>query len=155
MQRGDIILKVNEIEVMDRANLIDTVRSHLPGEKITLHVRRGEEEIAIDAILGREEDIAGSRAVEQQNLGGPLSTRRSGFQSVLQHDTILRPEQCGGPVLNIKGQAIGINIARATRVASYALPASVIVELIEEMKVRDADTATEQSSTDDSDETDQ
>ncbi len=155
MQRGDIILKVNEIEVMDRANLIDTVRSHLPGEKITLHVRRGEEEIAIDAVLGREEDIAGSRAVEQQNLGGPLSTRRSGFQSVLQHDTILRPEQCGGPVLNIKGQAIGINIARATRVASYALPASVIVELIEEMKVRDADTATEQSSTDDSDETDQ
>ena len=50
MQRGDIILKVNEIEVMDRAHLIDTVRSHLPGEKITLHVRRGEEEIAIVAL---------------------------------------------------------------------------------------------------------
>ena len=145
MQRGDIILKVNDIEITDREQLINTVRSHLPGEKITLHVRRGEEELAIDAVLGREEDIAGSRAVEQQNLGGPLSSRRSGFQSVLQHDTILRPEQCGGPILNTKGQAIGINIARATRVASYALPASVIVEVIDEMKIRDADLPVEES----------
>ena len=84
--------------------------------------------------------------MEQQNLGGPLSSRRSGFQSVLQHDTVLRPEQCGGPILNTKGQAIGINIARATRVASYALPASVIVEVIDEMKIRDADVAAEESS---------
>ena len=130
---------------MNRDHLINTVRSHLPGEKITLLVRRGEEELSIDAVLGREEDIAGSRAVEQQNLGGPLSTRRSGFLWVLQHDTVLRPEQCGGPILNTKGQAIGINIARATRVASYALPASVIVELIAEMKVRDADAATDEN----------
>ena len=145
MRRGDVILKVNEIEIMNREQLIDTVRSHLPGEKITLLVRRGEEELSIDAVLGREEDIAGSRAVEQQNLGGPLSSRRSGFESVLQHDTVLRPEQCGGPILNTKGQAIGINIARATRVASYALPASVIVELIAEMKVRDADVAADEN----------
>ena len=146
MRRGDVILKVNEIEITDREQLIDTVRSHLPGEKITLLVRRGEEKLSIDAVLGREEDIAGSRAVEQQNLGGPLSTRRSGFQSVLQHDTVLRPEQCGGPILNTRGQAIGINIARATRVASYALPASVIVELIDDMKIRDADAVSEETS---------
>ena len=74
-----------------------------------------------------------------------MSSRRGGFESVLQHDTVLRPEQCGGPILNTKGQAIGINIARATRVASYALPASVIVELIAEMKVRDADVAADEN----------
>ncbi len=146
MRRGDFILKVNETQISDRSHLIETVRSHLPGEKITLHVKRGDEELDVDAVLGREEDIAGSRAVEQHNLGGPLSVRRSGFQSVLQHDTVLRPEQCGGPILNTKGQAIGINIARATRVASYALPASVIVELIEEMKVRDADQESKEDS---------
>ena len=143
MARGDIILKVNEVEIMNREHLIETVRSHLPGEKITLQVRRGDEQLDIDAVLGREEDIAGSRAVEQQNLGGPLSSRRSGFQSVLQHDTVLRPEHCGGPILNTKGQAVGINIARATRVSSYALPATVIVALIEEMKTRDADAVNE------------
>ena len=143
MARGDIILKVNEVEIMNREHLIETVRSHLPGEKITLQVRRGDEQLDIDAVLGREEDIAGSRAVEQQNLGGPLSSRRSGFQSVLQHDTVLRPEHCGGPILNTKGQAIGINIARATRVSSYALPATIIVALIEEMKTRDADAVNE------------
>ena len=53
---------------------------------------------------------------------------------VLQHDTVLRPNQCGGPVVNLDGQAVGVNIARAGRVASYALPASVVLPLLEELK---------------------
>jgi len=143
LQRGDIIRQVNEVEIKDRDHLIKTVRQHLPGEKINLLVIRGDEELTIEPVLGRESDIAGTRAVEQQNLGGALSKRRSGFESVLQHDTILQPEQCGGPIVDTTGKTIGINIARASRVSSYALPASVIVPVIEEMKMPDANPAGE------------
>jgi serine protease Do len=52
----------------------------------------------------------------------------------MQHDTVLQPNQCGGPLVNLDGKAVGINIARASRVASYALPASAIKPLLEELK---------------------
>ena len=61
-----------------------------------------------------------------ESLGGPLSERRSGFPYVLEHDTVLRPKDCGGPLVDLDGNAVGINIARVSRVSSYALPASAI-----------------------------
>jgi S1-C subfamily serine protease len=51
----------------------------------------------------------------------------SGFDRVIQHDTVLDPDECGGPVLDIAGRVVGLNIARAGRVVSYALPASLVI----------------------------
>jgi len=66
-------------------------------------------------------------------LGGQLSTRRAGFPIVLQHDTVLAPDQCGGPIVDLDGNVVGINIARAGRVNSYAVPAEVVQKLIAKM----------------------
>jgi serine protease Do len=137
MKRGDIILQVNDTEINSRDELIKVVRAHLPGEKIRLLIIRDGVEMTVEPILGRESDIAGTRAVEQQKLGGALSKRRTGFESVLQHDTVLQPEDCGGPIVDLTGKTIGINIARADRVSSYALPAALFVSLIDEMKKPD------------------
>ena len=137
MKRGDIILQVNDTEINSRDELIKVVRAHLPGEKIRLLIVRDGAEMTVEPILGRESDIAGARAVEQQKLGGALSKRRTGFESVLQHDTVLQPEECGGPIVDLTGKTIGINIARADRVSSYALPAELFVSLIDDMKKPD------------------
>jgi S1-C subfamily serine protease len=59
-------------------------------------------------------------------VNGARNIRLSGFEEVLQHDTVLNPDQCGGPLLNSDGQVIGVNIARAGRVVSYALPSSLV-----------------------------
>jgi serine protease Do len=66
-------------------------------------------------------------------MGGDLSERRSGFPAVLQHDSVLGPEECGGPVIDLAGRAIGINIARAGRTESYAIPDDVLRPLIDEL----------------------
>jgi serine protease Do len=137
IKRGDIILKVNDTEIKSRDELIKVVRAHLPGEKIRLLIIRDGEEMTLEPVLGRESDISGTRAVEQEKLGGALSKRRTGFESVLQHDTILQPEECGGPIVDLSGKTIGINIARASRVSSYALPAELFVSLIDDMKKPD------------------
>jgi hypothetical protein len=50
-----------------------------------------------------------------------------------QHDSVLAPNQCGGPVIDIYGNAIGINIARAGRVSSYAIPAKIAAPAIADM----------------------
>src|SRR5690606_17538087 len=65
---------------------------------------------------------------------GPLSERRTGFPLALQHDTVLTPQECGGPLVDLDGRCVGINIARAGRVNSYALPASVVLPLVAEFK---------------------
>lgn len=134
LKPGDVVLKVNGEEMADRQTLIDTVRSHLPGEQLTLEVRREEETLTIKATLMRLSDVTGGRPVVQNNLGGPLSERRTGFVSVLQHDSVVQPNECGGVVVDVSGNAIGINIARAGRIATYALPAKLVLEALEELK---------------------
>jgi serine protease Do len=55
-----------------------------------------------------------------------LSERRGGFSLAIQHDSVLKPADCGGPIVDLDGKAVGLNIARAGRVESYALPAAVV-----------------------------
>jgi serine protease Do len=52
----------------------------------------------------------------------------------LQHDTVIRPADCGGPLVDLDGKAVGINIARAGRTESYAIPAEDVIALIAELK---------------------
>ena len=47
---------------------------------------------------------------------------------------MLTARNCGGPVVDIDGKVIGINIARAGRVANYSLPVSTIEPIIAELK---------------------
>ena len=63
-----------------------------------------------------------------------MSRRRSGYPAAIQHDMLLKPNQCGGPLVNIDGNAVGVNIARASRVKSYAIPSEVIQEWLGDPK---------------------
>ena len=72
---------------------------------------------------------------EQMNrMGSEPSERAEGFELAIQHDTVLQNWQCGGPLVNLSGQAVGLNIARAGRVASYALPADLVQRAISKLK---------------------
>jgi S1-C subfamily serine protease len=72
-------------------------------------------------------------------VNGPISARATGFNRVFMHDSVIIPNQCGGPLVNLDGRAVGINIARAGRVSTYALPAdtvqSVVKGLLEQAKL--------------------
>jgi serine protease Do len=49
---------------------------------------------------------------------------------------VLAPAECGGPLVGLDGRAVGLNIARAGRVASYALPAADVLDAVAEMRSR-------------------
>lgn len=135
LKKGDLITALNGERVKGREQLVDAVRQYQPGDRLTLSVKRGGERFDVEATLGeRPTSPDAERSSFQNTLGGPLSERRSGFPLALQHDTVLTPEDCGGPVVDLDGRAVGINIARAGRVNSYALPASVVLPLIAEFK---------------------
>jgi serine protease Do len=46
----------------------------------------------------------------------------------------LKPSDCGGPVVDLDGRTIGINIARAGRVESYAIPAAAVRSMIADLE---------------------
>ena len=110
------------------------IREHQPGATLNITILRGEEELVVPATLTHPFGQFLSRIAAQNHMGGELSLRRTGFTAVIQHDTVLRPRDCGGPLVNLDGQAIGINIARAGRTETYAIPAGLIVPLIVEMR---------------------
>jgi len=135
MQVNDIVLAVNGEKVATREALIRIVRRFQPGERIRLKILRGGKEQVLPAVLGNRSafDDSDQRRDFQNNLGGSLSDRRTGFPSALQHDTVLKPAECGGPIVDLDGKAIGINIARAGRTSSLALPAAIVQPLIKSM----------------------
>lgn len=127
----DVILAVNDTEVTSSDQLIQTVRTYKPGDSLRVKLKRDDKEMSLSVILG--EWVAGpgqARHEFQNHLGGELSTRRSGFPAVFQHDSYLQPEQCGGPIVNLDGEVVGLNIARAGRVATYAIPGDTLVAAV-------------------------
>ncbi|MEM0925840.1 MAG: serine protease, partial [Planctomycetota bacterium] len=91
---------------------------------VSLTVKRGEDTFETRARMSEQAVL-----MESENdaaVNGPRNVRLSGFDAVMQHDTVLLPNQCGGPVLDSSGNVVGLNIARAGRVISYALPSSLV-----------------------------
>jgi len=127
LKANDAVLSLGGKAFKDVQELIDAVGSNKPGDVITLKIKRGSEEKEIKATLGKRPP---DRGEIQNTMGGSLSLRRAGFPSFLQHDTALKPQDCGGPAVDLDGKVIGINIARAGRTESYAIPADAAQSLL-------------------------
>jgi serine protease Do len=131
LQVNDVITRINDRSVTTRESLIETVGEFRPGDRVRLEILRGQETLHIATTLGNRLD--GSRRDFQNRLGGELSVRRGGFSQAIQHDTVLKPRDCGGPLVDLDGRVVGVNIARAQRVASYAIPAPVVLAVLDEL----------------------
>jgi S1-C subfamily serine protease len=133
---GDRILAVNGRRETNRLAVIGLLRELFPGESARLTILRGDTKLEMDAKI-REFGVL-QESENDSKVNGPRSVRLSGFDRVIQHDTVLDPDVCGGPILDTDGRVVGLNIARAGRVVSYALPASVVlrdtVEMLNEVR---------------------
>jgi serine protease Do len=135
----DIILAVTDKAVKDTEELLQILGKHKPGDMVTLKVLRGSEQLDLPATLGQRPGFGGKggkgggKGLDQNSMGSKLSNRRTGFPIVLQHDSVVLPEDCGGPLVDLEGKVVGINIARAGRVESYAIPAETIRPLLADL----------------------
>jgi serine protease Do len=137
LRTGDLVTQVNDVPVQTADALVATTSTLLPGDRVQVTIVRHNQTQQLTAVLGSvEETLSSQRARLQDRLGGALSTRRVLFPLALEHDTVLQPEECGGPLLDLNGQAVGINIARASRIASYAIPARVARPVLEALKAQ-------------------
>jgi len=129
----DVVIQVAEKKIEDVDTMIDTVSSYKPGETVTMKVKRKTETLELKATLDKRPAQNSARADFQNNLGSKLSTRKNGFPTILQHDTVLKTTDCGGPLVDLDGKVIGVNIARAGRVESWAIPSEVVKTLLPDL----------------------
>ena len=136
---GDVIYKIDDQPVKEISELQNILGQFDAGDRVTLDVLRFKEEVQVRVTLAEYEKLAPSsqRSNQQNSMGSELSRRRKDFPLALQHDSMLQSNTCGGPLLDLAGDAIGINIARAGRVASYALPIETVLPIIELLKTGD------------------
>ncbi|MEM9645539.1 MAG: PDZ domain-containing protein [Planctomycetota bacterium] len=125
IEKGDQIVAVNGLQQNDPRQVKDELHKQFPGETVRLTIVRDGSMLELNATI---QDLSlMQESPNDAKVNGPRNARLSGFDEVIQHDTVLEPGLCGGPILDTDGTAIGLNIARAGRVNSYALPASLMI----------------------------
>ncbi len=132
LKKGDVILKVADKPVKKFEDLKKILDRYKPGETVLLFIRRDGEEKEYKVKLVKKG--AFDRGDFQNTLAGDLSSRRTGFPKVIMHDTSIKPRECGGPLVDLEGHVLGINIARAGRVETWTLPGDIITPIYTELK---------------------
>lgn len=128
IQAKDSIVNMAGERVFSLKDIKDALGEFRPGDIVKAKVDRGGDIIELEILLSTLEDILSS--TDTWRMSGPLSRRRDDFESVLQIDATLKPNACGGPVLNIMGEFVGITIARADRVSTYAIDAETVRQIV-------------------------
>lgn len=127
-QAGDEILSLDGTPVATLEAIAPILSKKSIGEKIILRVKRKGRELSYTVTLGSRRKALGDNVPENANdqISGGFSKRRDDFPMVFQHDTPSRFTLMGGPLLNLKGELVGMNIARVNRAENYALPMDVV-----------------------------
>ena len=132
VKKGDVIFAVDGQKVFERAKMIEKVKSHDPGTAIKVTLKRKDKEMELEITLGYRQQVFSELKNRNDRMSGKVSVRRTGFKRVIQHEVSLGPLDMGGPLFDLEGRLIGINIAKANRVEFFAIPVSDIRAILED-----------------------
>lgn len=131
LKADDIIVEMNGKSITSQTSLRDFLESLRGGDVIAVKAKRKGETKDFKVTLASAPKDRGDM---QNSMGSTLSGRRTGFPQVLQTDLVVDAKDCGGPVVDLEGNVLGINIARAGRVETWILPSEVIRPLLPDLK---------------------
>lgn len=136
LREGDVIRSLEGIQIDAGFQVRNALLGYAPGDSIDLDIERAGEAKSIRLTLGHrpEEEFPGPperRLRMMRQMGGPISLVGDGFPYAIQTDMQLRPNQAGGPVVNLDGEVVGMSISRTDRTRSFMLPAARIVEMLD------------------------
>lgn len=138
LKEGDILKTIEGNEVKIAEDIMEAIGARSPGEEIEVRYLRDGEEVTVRvALIAREELFAEEMMNRNDQMSGDFSKRRSGFPRVIQHDILGNSSSVGGPLLDLDGRCVGMNIARANRAESFAIPASEVREIAARLLARE------------------
>lgn len=129
LRENDQIVMLDNKPMKKREDLVDFMKERKVGEKISVtYKRNGKTNQVVVELQGRA-DTFGKEMTRNDQMSGDVSQRRSGFPRVLQHDIWGNSKTVGGPLLDLEGKCVGMNIARANRAESFAIPLEELREI--------------------------
>ena len=129
LQKGDVILSIEGKKLKKIEDIAEIIKDRKAGSTVKMTYRRKGAEITVDVRLAARGEMFTDQMNRNDQMSGEFSPRRSGFPRVMQHDILGSRSVVGGPVLDLDGRCIGMNIARATRAESFAIPVEDLQEL--------------------------
>lgn len=120
---GDILLALDGVELESPNQLRRLLSRRRVGDRLrvdTVGAAGAVSATSLEITLGRRGD---SQETRRGNTATPISRRSTGLGWLLAHDTVTEPEQMGGPVVDLDGRVVGMNIARYDRTATHAIDA--------------------------------
>lgn len=134
IQVGDVVVSLNEQPVTTLKALVEALKPHQAGSKVRLSfLRKGQRQTVEVQLTAKAELFANGMQDRNDQMSGDVSKRRSGFPAIIQHDALTSARTVGGPLLDLDGQCVGMNIARANRCETYAIPAAELQKLLESL----------------------
>lgn len=129
LQKGDVILSIEGKKIKKIEEIAEVLKDRKAGSTVKITFRRKGEVIALDVRLAARSEMFTDQMDRNDQMSGEFSPRRSGFPRVMQHDILGSRTVEGGPLLDLAGRCIGMNIARANRAESFAIPVEDLKEV--------------------------
>jgi S1-C subfamily serine protease len=119
---GDVITSLNDTPIRRRNDLTNFLDDRKVGDEVTVKIGHGEESKKFKVKLVAPLIIPPTTGIDIK-AGIPMipSVRRGPFPDVLAHTVPLNAWDCGSPIFDLKGRALGLNIAAVSPTRTLAL----------------------------------
>ena len=128
---GDRLIAVEGRSLATLNDLAEILAERQPGDQLQLQLDRAGQSVSLSLIAGHDPGAQFEKLEYLDGRAGAVSGRRSGFVGVIQHDIPVTPAECGGWLINSRGELLGMTIARRSREATLAIPIQTLLDLIE------------------------
>ncbi len=129
LEKGDVILEIEGKKVKKIQDIGEMLKDQKAGSSVKVTYRRKELVKTVEIRLAARGELFTEQMSRNDQMSGDFSPRRSGFPRVMQHDILGNRSVEGGPLLDLEGRCVGMNIARANRAESFAIPVEDLKEI--------------------------
>ena len=133
--KDDVLVSINGQSIGTVSDFVQKIATHRPYDTVKVIIRRDGQDKELSATLRRRDESPAGLLEDVRNMmSGALSRNRTGYPAALQHDMVLEPAECGGPVIDLEGHVVGLNIARSGRIECFAIPSVTLIDLLKKVE---------------------
>jgi len=120
---GDTIVSIDKTEVPTRSDLTNFLNGKAVGDETQVEISRGGSPQTFSVSLESPDLMPPTTGISADSVVPVVpSVRRSPFPNCLVHSLSLNAWDCGSPVFDQNGKAVGLNIASVSTGKTLALP---------------------------------
>jgi hypothetical protein len=128
INEGDVITHIEGEATPDLATYHKIAKgAFVAGDFVQLSIRR--KRTASQVIFPIESDNPAYSITTPRYVD--VSMRLTGFPAVVIHDAMVTRRECGGPIVDLEGNVVGVNIARFHRCSTFAIPVQRIRQVVQ------------------------